>query len=438
MEISYNIENIGIFDITPTMFSYYSYDGGTTISPTTHNFYLLCLLVDGNAVFSSSKGEFFLKKNQAILFFPNEKVSYSVPKASNLKIIFLGFLGMKSSFLLQMMNINEENPIIEYPASELIDYFTSDTQSKRGGDFQALSALFKFFSFIYDHNSNAKSSYLMKAINYIDKNIEKTIRINELSSYLDISRIYLYKLFDEQLGISPKEYITNRKLAIAFELMKKQKLSVKESAYKVGYLDQFSFSKLFKRKYQLTPKDVVQGKTPFIMVLDDESSECIWPANITTERAKSGSQCLVSKPYFNKENNIVEGWIIRAGHIGSKPLPRTLDISTLTENGRSGHLTFWIFVENQSRITNWQKDDTDWIRFGSSLDWDSDFQYWTGWHKQITKEGWNRITLPFGDSIWGHICGNPDFKNFCSFSIILSVDANVRVFIDDIKVIPSI
>jgi len=144
---------------------------------------------------------------------------------------------------------------------------------------------------------------------------------------------------------------------------------------------------------------------------------------------------LVAKPYHNHENDIIEGWIIRAGYYGSTLLPRNLDISTVTDFGKKGALSFWIFVENKCDITNWCINNQDWIRFGSSPDWDTDFQYWLGWHELIKNEGWNRIFLPFGDSAYGHVIGNPDYKNFCSFGMMLSVPKHIRVFIDDLKVV---
>lgn len=438
LEISYKLENIGFADLSPSMFSYELWDSGTKHLPTTHNYYIFVFVVEGNAIFGNGKTTFELKKNQAILFFPDDVMSFESPENTPFRIIRLGFYGMRAMDFINRISISRENPVFSYPVSEeLMGYFAAKINTESGGDFQALSALFKVFAYIYTRPTDIKNSYVIRAIEYIDKNIDKPLRIAELSASLGISRVYLYKAFDEVLGMAPKEYVTNRKMIMAYDALRSKKVSISEAAVLVGYHDQFAFSKLFKSKYQMSPRDIAMGKTPYITVIDDEAGECIWPSELSTLRSKNGKFSFECHPYYDEKKDITEGWLIRAGHVDSKPLPRTLDISILTDNGKKGYLTFYIFIENTYRITNWCLNNEDWIRFGSSLDWDTDFQYWKGWHKQIKKEGWNKIVLPFGDSQWGHIVGSPDYKKFCSFSIILSIEHTLRIFIDDIRVVPG-
>jgi AraC-like DNA-binding protein len=64
-------------------------------------------------------------------------------------------------------------------------------------------------------------------------------------------------------GITPKEYITNQKLAQAKEMLKNQ--NVTEVAYDLGYENISHFIALFKAKYGITPKQYKSiGNVPVV------------------------------------------------------------------------------------------------------------------------------------------------------------------------------
>lgn len=66
------------------------------------------------------------------------------------------------------------------------------------------------------------------------------------------------KIFKSVMKKTPKEYSIEQKLQKAKELLKTGKYRVNEVAYLVGYEDVFYFSKLFKRKMGISPKDVIK------------------------------------------------------------------------------------------------------------------------------------------------------------------------------------
>ena len=60
-------------------------------------------------------------------------------------------------------------------------------------------------------------------------------------------------LFRKQVGISPKEYLTNYRMEIAAKLLVQRNLTVKEVAAACGYVDIYSFTKAFKKHYGCAP-----------------------------------------------------------------------------------------------------------------------------------------------------------------------------------------
>ena len=404
---------------------------------STHDYYLLCLLLRGQGNFSRNETSCTVKKGQGVLFSPGDSCSFCTISNEPFQSACIGFTGVRADQFIGLLDLNGSGMTFDYPyTEELIRYFAQAEKSPGGADFFALSFLYRFFAHMSSRQPLSKDLYVSRAMEHIDRNINRQIRVSAIADELGITRAYLYKAFEEVTHQSPKEYMMNRKMQLAYDMIQTERESIASVGRAVGYDDLFAFSKAFKSKYGLSPREVFSGRIPHVPVLDDDAGEYVWPAQPTDERTCGSARALMAHPYLNEQNQCIEGWLLRAGYIETPPLPRTLDISLLTENGKRGALCFDVFVEDQCDITDWCIHSKDWIRFGSSPDWDTDFQYWIGWHEQIKKEGWNKIRLPFGDSQWGHICGKPDYKRFCSFGVMLSVPPNIRVFFDNIRVVP--
>lgn len=93
---------------------------------------------------------------------------------------------------------------------------------------------------------------IYKSIKYMQKNIMQPMSVSQLAYDLNMSEANFCNLFKKVMGISPKEFMTNLKLAKAKELLKDQ--NVTEAAFDLGYENISHFISLFKTKYGITPK----------------------------------------------------------------------------------------------------------------------------------------------------------------------------------------
>ena len=90
--------------------------------------------------------------------------------------------------------------------------------------------------------------------NYIDCNYEKEINLEFLSHTLYTSKYHLLRLFKRYYGLTPKQYLTIRRLEKSKEYLK-QGMRVADVCYIVGYQTHSSFCTLFKTKIGLTPTE---------------------------------------------------------------------------------------------------------------------------------------------------------------------------------------
>lgn len=98
-----------------------------------------------------------------------------------------------------------------------------------------------------------KSHIIRRTIAYMKENYMNSISLDEISRNIHLNPIYFSKIFKEETGDSPINYLIGIRLCKAKELLDKGEFTVKEVASMVGYDDPYYFSKLFKRYYGCAP-----------------------------------------------------------------------------------------------------------------------------------------------------------------------------------------
>lgn len=89
---------------------------------------------------------------------------------------------------------------------------------------------------------------------YLSANYSCQLSLQEIAEAFDISYSYLSSLFKKYKGISPNEYLTQKRLQKAKELLcMDPPHSIKDIAQSVGYLDPYYFSRIFKATTSMTP-----------------------------------------------------------------------------------------------------------------------------------------------------------------------------------------
>lgn len=95
---------------------------------------------------------------------------------------------------------------------------------------------------------------IKKVVDYIERNLEKEINLDNISKNVGYSKFYLNRIFTEHTGITIYKYLQNRRLTIAAEKLIKTDKPITQIAYEAGYDTQQSFSFAFKQIYSYPPK----------------------------------------------------------------------------------------------------------------------------------------------------------------------------------------
>ena len=92
-----------------------------------------------------------------------------------------------------------------------------------------------------------------RACDYIDNHIYCDFSREDVADYVHMSPEHLSRIFKKKMGVTLVDYIQNKKIEAAKELLENTSMPVGEIAQKVGYTNFAYFSGLFKKYTKLTP-----------------------------------------------------------------------------------------------------------------------------------------------------------------------------------------
>ena len=88
---------------------------------------------------------------------------------------------------------------------------------------------------------------LCRARRYIDECYDLPLDLSEISKQACLSRYHFLRLFRETFATTPHQYLIQRRIEKAKELLRSRQLSVTDVCFEVGFQSLGSFSSLFHR-----------------------------------------------------------------------------------------------------------------------------------------------------------------------------------------------
>lgn len=114
---------------------------------------------------------------------------------------------------------------------------------------------------------------IQAVIDYIDDNITAEFTVDDLCNLAGYSYVHLCRLFNLHIGMSPKEYITRRKLLFAIYEMSSDASKI-DIAMNYGFNTYAGFYKAFKQEFCCSPSEFIKsytGSKPYkINILQEE------------------------------------------------------------------------------------------------------------------------------------------------------------------------
>ncbi len=145
------------------------------------------------------------------------------------------------------------NPLVFFKT--LLRHWIFEDPSKRYQCYAMFYSLLAENASCQDYHTFQQKNLIKESLSYLEQHIfDKDISISRMIACSNVSETYFRQLFHSIYGVSPKQYIQDRRLAHAYTILESGDYSnICAIAAIVGYDDPLYFSRVFKRKYGISP-----------------------------------------------------------------------------------------------------------------------------------------------------------------------------------------
>jgi len=96
---------------------------------------------------------------------------------------------------------------------------------------------------------------IQQAILYIDTNFKNEITLSDISRIVHLNAVYFSQLFKQETGLNFTQYLIQRRIETAKELLLDSSNRIAEISFQIGYEDPNYFSRVFKKTTGLSPQE---------------------------------------------------------------------------------------------------------------------------------------------------------------------------------------
>lgn len=226
--------------------------------PLIKNHYLFVLVNSGEATLYGEK-EIKLKEHDMLVMCPGEKIYYKADTPWSIQ--WVGLYGNTVEECAEKLGINGKNPVfhvslyskLESVLNELYELTKENTDKS---NLIQISLIYTFFSILFECSDYKNSVNDIKtAMDIIDYNFNSDITVAKIAKTLHLTQSHFTRKFRDAVGIAPKQYILNKRIEYAKELLTNTNATICEIAYSAGFSDQLYFSRIFKARENVSPSE---------------------------------------------------------------------------------------------------------------------------------------------------------------------------------------
>lgn len=240
--------------------------------PSVRNHYLFHYVISGHGWLDSTGSDgvtrrYDLQANQGFLITPGQVNTYCADRDRPWKYTWLEFDGLRAAEYLDSAGLGDdqpiyrpENPSLATAARDTMLYITDHSDAT---PLHLIGHLCLFLDVLIRSSSSRREVrgiplrdfYIQEAVTYMERNYQRELSVEEIADACRLNRSYFSKLFKENMGCPPQEFLIRLRLSKAMEMMKRSNASIGDISTSCGYPNQFHFSRAFKKRYGLSPRE---------------------------------------------------------------------------------------------------------------------------------------------------------------------------------------
>lgn len=229
--------------------------------PKTEAVYKVCLVTGGKAKICFGSLEKEVSKND--IFFILPAVPYTISCDDEFEYMYITYMGIRAGMIMERLGINRREFVFEgYP--EITQLWKDGVACKTAlVDLVSESILLYTFSAIgnrilIDEESEAGSvsgNIVLAVKKHIDANFsDPELSLEKISKLFSYNKNYLSTAFKKTFKTGIREYLNLVRINNACALMEQNYTNIEEIASLCGFNDRMYFSRVFKQRMGVSPK----------------------------------------------------------------------------------------------------------------------------------------------------------------------------------------
>lgn len=206
-----------------------------------------------------------LRKNQALLVPQNKPHAYGASQRDPWTIQWVHFTGEDAAYYLTLLNSGFTLNIHPELTAKIDRLFAEAYESLASGFSQQsiicaaqivrhiLGLLFFNNKAFSPHHKPGRFRNLENVIRFMRKRLDAKLTIDEMAAEAGLSPTHFSRLFSRQTGFPPMEYFIHLKIQRACRFLTLTPMSIKEISSRLGYTDQYYFSRIFHKVMGIPP-----------------------------------------------------------------------------------------------------------------------------------------------------------------------------------------
>ena len=227
--------------------------------------YFLMYTISGSGYLKYKKDEYFLTAGTVALIYCNNYQFYKTYSDEQWNYRWVHFNGSSAKIYMELLNGKNLSVIKIGNTLDFENIYEKLMENVRlNGIISNINVSFhitKLLSKCIDcklspHNNKAHFQHkheIEMVINYIATNYDKKITLDNLCEITHVSKFHFLKLFKIYTGFTPYEYLINYRINMAKQLLKNTNVTISDISINVGFNDESSFIKQFKKAIGYTP-----------------------------------------------------------------------------------------------------------------------------------------------------------------------------------------
>lgn len=226
--------------------------------------YALVYLLKGSGRYRDAHGvNRKVGQGDCLLLFPELAHSYGPERGETWNEIYVVFEGAVFNLWRERDLLQSSNPVLRLPDVEVwrprLESFvlaarpiTPLEQAVEIARF--LNLLTEIIAAAAGDSAAAHTGWLTRACDLLEADLERQISLEGVAAELGFSYESFRKQFQQQTGVPPARFRAGRVIDAACAMMQRDGLSNKEIARRLGFSDEYHFSKRFKQITGQTPR----------------------------------------------------------------------------------------------------------------------------------------------------------------------------------------